>query len=42
MEAAFFSIANEVFVKTAAGKKKLPWLELQDEIVRRLERGVRG
>jgi hypothetical protein len=38
----YFSGANEVFVKTDAGKKRLSGMELQDEIVRRLERGFRG
>jgi len=38
----YFTGANEVFVKTDAGKKRLSGLELQDEIVRRLERGFRG
>lgn len=38
----YFTGANEVFVKTDAGKKRLSGLELQDEIVRRLERGYRG
>ena len=38
----YFTGANEVFVKTDAGKKKLSGLELQDEIVRRLEKGLRG
>ncbi len=38
----YFTGINEVFVKTDAGKKKLSGLELQDEIVRRLEKGRRG
>lgn len=37
----YFTSDGEVYVKTEAGKKRLTGTEIQDEIIRRLQRGAR-